>query len=129
LTPTLSLHKTLTIVECGMCAIDFAMPATMHEKCVKDGSDFWCPNGHKIHYYETDNKRLKQQLAWARDETARARAARDQAEATTRAVKGHNTRLKKRAAAGVCPCCNRTFKQLARHMKSQHPEFPEEPTE
>jgi hypothetical protein len=21
-----------------------------------------------------------------------------------------------------CPCCNRTFQQLARHMKAKHPE-------
>lgn len=24
---------------------------------------------------------------------------------------------------GVCPCCNRSFKDVHRHMKSQHPEF------
>lgn len=27
--------------------------------------------------------------------------------------------------AGVCPCCNRTFKNLARHMAGQHPGFTE----
>lgn len=25
--------------------------------------------------------------------------------------------------AGMCPCCRRTFKQLAEHMKSKHPDF------
>lgn len=123
---TLRLNKTLTILECGVCAIDFAMPETLHEKRLQDGKDFYCPHGHMIHYSETENQRLKRQLDWARDDAAGARARADQAEATTRAVKGHNTRLKKRASAGVCPCCNRTFKQLARHMKSQHPEYPEE---
>jgi hypothetical protein len=24
---------------------------------------------------------------------------------------------------GVCPCCNRTFQQLARHMKAKHPGY------
>jgi hypothetical protein len=24
---------------------------------------------------------------------------------------------------GVCPCCKRTFENLARHMKGQHPTF------
>lgn len=34
-----------------------------------------------------------------------------------------NGRLRKRASAGVCPCCNRTFSQLARHMQTKHPTF------
>lgn len=27
------------------------------------------------------------------------------------------------AAFETCPCCKRTFKQLAAHMKNKHPEF------
>jgi hypothetical protein len=30
-------------------------------------------------------------------------------------------------AAGVCPCCKRTVKQLAAHMKEKHPEFVNNP--
>lgn len=48
-------------------------------------------------------------------------------------TRGHLTRERKkkeqletRAANGVCPCCHRTFKQLARHMKTKHPDFPGE---
>jgi ribosomal protein L9 len=122
---TLRLDKRLTIVECGVCAVDFAMPETMHESCQEDGRTFFCPNGHKIGYSETEVKRLRQQVEQERRAAARATARADQAEASATALKGHNTRLRKRASAGVCPCCNRTFKQLAAHMKSQHPEFPE----
>jgi chemotaxis response regulator CheB len=39
------------------------------------------------------------------------------------ATRAQLTKTKKRVANGVCPCCNRTFKQLARHMKAKHPEF------
>jgi hypothetical protein len=42
------------------------------------------------------------------------------------ATKGHVTRKKRqleRVASGVCPCCNRSFVNLRRHMKTQHPEF------
>lgn len=28
---------------------------------------------------------------------------------------------KRRALAGVCPCCTRTFQNVQRHMKSKHP--------
>lgn len=34
--------------------------------------------------------------------------------------------LRNRAAAGVCPCCNRTFEQLGRHMTTKHPEYVKE---
>lgn len=43
------------------------------------------------------------------------------------AARGQVTRLKNRAAAGVCPCCNRTFHQLVRHMAAKHPDFAAEP--
>lgn len=38
-------------------------------------------------------------------------------------TRGHLTRIKKRVSCGVCPCCNRSFENLRRHMASQHPGF------
>jgi Fe-S oxidoreductase len=56
-------------------------------------------------------------------------AQRDQAQADARAQKAAKTRIKNdrdriktRVANGVCPHCNRTFQNLARHMASQHPD-------
>ncbi len=34
-------------------------------------------------------------------------------------------RTRKRVGSGVCPCCSRTFQQLARHMKAKHPAYTE----
>lgn len=39
------------------------------------------------------------------------------------AQRGVTTRIKNRVKHGVCPCCQRTFRQLAAHMKSKHPDF------
>jgi hypothetical protein len=33
------------------------------------------------------------------------------------------TRIRNRIAAGVCPCCTRTFKNVARHIKDKHPTY------
>lgn len=33
------------------------------------------------------------------------------------------TRIKNRVKNGVCPCCNRTFENLARHMQAKHSDF------
>lgn len=41
-----------------------------------------------------------------------------------RAEKGAKTKLKKRIAKGACPCCNRHFVNLQRHIEGQHPEYP-----
>jgi DNA repair exonuclease SbcCD ATPase subunit len=67
-----------------------------------------------------------------RDRAARVQAQLDQANAAEKAQRAAKTRfrnerdkLRTRAAAGVCPCCGRTFKQLARHMQSKHPDWPE----
>tara|TARA_Y100000310_G_scaffold338946_1_gene430083 strand:- start:1163 stop:1354 length:192 start_codon:yes stop_codon:yes gene_type:complete len=50
---------------------------------------------------------------------------RDAAEKTASTYKGQVTKLKNRAKAGVCPCCNRTFQNLSRHMETKHPDFGE----
>lgn len=56
-----------------------------------------------------------------RNEELREEAKRERNRAN--GYKGHATRITKRAKAGVCPCCNRSFENLRRHMASQHPTF------
>jgi hypothetical protein len=77
---------------------------------------------------ETDNLRrerdlLKQQLAQKDDEIKWQREHRLGAERRVIAAKGQITKLKKRAKAGTCPCCKRTFHNMAEHMKTKHPDF------
>ena len=120
---TLTYTDTLQVIECGECHISFAVPVDFYKSRRADGRTFTCPHGDKISYGEGENARLKRQLEWA--EASRC-AARDQAaaaERSARAYKGAATRVKRRVANGVCPCCNRTFADLARHMAGQHPHF------
>lgn len=49
----------------------------------------------------------------------------DRMERSAAAQRGVLTRLKNRVAAGVCPCCHRSFKQLSEHMKMKHPDYTE----
>lgn len=109
----------------------------MFELKRQDGTPFFCPNGHQLSYRDSENDRvrrerdqLKQREAWyaerlkeARQRADRERGARETAERQASARKGQITRLKNRAAAGVCPCCNRSFENLRRHMSSKHPHF------
>lgn len=116
-------------VEVCTCGVLFAAPAHMLKTKRHDGSSFYCPNGHSLSY-DGDKKRLEQRVRQAEERETRLRARLDQEEAHARAQKARATRFKNdrdriraRISEGVCPCCNRTFKQVAAHMKRQHPEF------
>jgi hypothetical protein len=91
-----------------------------------------CPNGHPWVYaagesdfdkLRRERDRLTQRIAEKDDEIAHQKLLREEAEKSAAARKGVITRLKNRASAGVCPCCNRTVLQMARHMATKHPGF------
>jgi hypothetical protein len=134
----------MTALECWL------MPIGTWQKCYRCKSDMWVPQaledaaratsrislfcayGHEQHYVEGDSEetklrrerdRLAQQIAQKDDEIRHQQFLRDLAD--KRAQRSHKevVRLKKRAAAGVCPCCNRSFGELAKHMATKHPDF------
>jgi hypothetical protein len=98
---------------------------------------FWCPycgnqQGWGESRHEQEVARLQQekdQMKASRDWHAKRRGeAMAEAEHFRKSrdgMKGALVKTKKRIAGGVCPCCNRSFISLARHMKSQHPEYPQ----
>ncbi len=120
---------TLTTLSCGSCEIPFAMPVAMLNARQADGGWFYCPSGHKIHYYDTDNARLKRRVETLEqqetDLSQRLRRSREETQAQerkTRAEKGAKTRAKNRAKRGVCLYCHRTVKQMKKHVEDKHPE-------
>ncbi|MBF9050603.1 hypothetical protein GTA62_14880 [Roseobacter sp. HKCCD9010] len=123
----------LWIETCCKCKTRFGISDEVYRVALqqREHGSFHCPHGHSQHYVTGETEieklrrerdRLKQNNAY---EVDRRRAAEADAEAQKRsaaAYKGAATRMKNRAKAGVCPCCNRTFQNLARHMASQHPD-------
>lgn len=129
-TYTLTPEVTLVTHQCGECGITFAMPQHFRDEKRENGTPFYCPNGHPRVFTESENTRLRRQLetaqkrqGWAEARETHERDQRQAAERSNSALRGVVTRTKKRAAAGVCQCCNRTFQDVARHMTSQHPTF------
>jgi len=113
-------------------------PTALNAERRKDRNWFYCPNGHQQHYTgKSEADKLREQLDAERRQRQRAeqsvamhaddaKAARDEAEHQRRRAngyKGHAAKITKRAKAGVCPCCNRHFTALERHMSTQHPDF------
>ena len=107
---------------CGSCGINFLMPTVRNNesKAKGRGLSWFCPNGHERVYGETEADKVRRELNTARQQIARAE---DEArEAAARATKAENAkkRLEKRINAGLCPCCNRSFQNLQRHMATKH---------
>lgn len=131
----LQITQKFEVIYCYSCKIPFAVPADVRRRWVENGGTFWCPNGHNQHYTESDVQKLRKQLEeanrsrdWYKQRQADERAARERTERRLIATKGAKTRLRNRIKNGVCPCCNRTFIDLQRHMASRHPGFqPDEP--
>ena len=130
-----SIDITVQIVaeRCITCGVVFGVEAGYQQRRKDDHRDYACPNGHWQHYTgETEAEKLRKQLKATEErldlvrnlKAGEARRA-DHAERRLAATKGVVTKLKKRAAAGVCPCCTRHFTNLERHMASKHPEFAE----
>ena len=103
--------------ECCNCGMPFAMTEDFHDRRRNDHELFYCPYGHEQYYSGKSNEeKLKERLA---QEQARSMKAENKAGKISRSY----SKMRKRIANGVCPCCNRTFQNLLSHMKTEHPEF------
>ncbi len=115
---------------CPECGVEFALRTAFEDMLRRSGKGFYCPNGHSLKFGASEADRLrrerdllKQQMARLEEEkqiawnTANAQVAR------AKAAEQEAKRLRARVGHGVCPCCNRTFRDLADHMKTKHPDM------
>jgi hypothetical protein len=119
---TLIYNRTLRldVVACCACGIEYGIPEELNKQLLNKThtATTYCPNGHGWHYAGmSDAERARRAEARATHADDQRRAAERQAAA----YRGQVTKLRKRVGNGVCPCCNRTFANLARHMTGQHP--------
>lgn len=121
-----TISATLSYVTevCCNCGVNFAMEQNYQNRRLNDKQGFYCPNGHRQHYIEeTAAERLQKQLVRERAEHDQTKESLRRERASSIAQKGAITKMKKRASAGVCPCCSRHFTNLERHMKTKHENF------
>lgn len=127
-------HRTT----CWKCNADYYLPPELYRAAkASDKISFFCPYGHEAHFRDgpteadklrQERDRLNQRLAEKDDEIIRQRGLRESAERSISAHRGQLTKLKNRAKAGLCPCCNRHFTNLERHMATKHADMdPAEP--
>lgn len=132
---TITRQIEFVVEHCCNCHVPFAMTRDTYNRRREDHKTFYCPNGHpqvytgksELQRAREEIDRQKRTIEWERERTKQARDERDRKEYERRAAVGQVTKIKKRIGRGVCPCCNRTFENLARHMSNQHPEYTEAP--
>jgi hypothetical protein len=128
---TQTFTETLVVLHCYKCRCAFGINAEHHARARRSSDvEFFCPNGHGQVFSETEEQKLKRRLERKAEDArwyeSQLTHMRDQLQATERSLRGQKaakTRIKNRIAAGVCPCCKRTFQNVARHMEGQHPGF------
>jgi hypothetical protein len=121
--PDITFNQTISIDDCCECGGPIALTASLKDQLLRSHKRFCCPLGHWQSYIgETDAERLRKELGAVRAKLDQAEAAKRDALLRAEAADNAKARTEKRAKAGVCPCCRRTFQQLVRHMKSKHPE-------
>jgi hypothetical protein len=108
---------------CCNCGVHFAMDERYWDEKKLKGGTFYCPNGHGQHYTEPEVQKLKQRVRSLENANRWTEQRLESERRSHSATKGQLTKTRKRVAHGVCPCCNRTFQQLSRHMQNKHPEY------
>ena len=109
------------------------IPDALHEAAdrAKGRIAFYCAYGHSQVYVVGENEEIK--LRRERDRLQQRLAEKDDTIANLdkrlSATKGVVTRIKNRVGHGVCPCCTRSFANLARHMATKHSDYAAEAAE
>jgi len=136
--PTITKDVVLVVEDCITCGIIHALPRSLRDHYQKNGGYWTCPNGHSQGWSKQEctsaTDKLRMDLAAAQNNVKYYAARNDELwqekDALNRqlsAKKGQITKIKNRVANGVCPCCNRSFTNLHRHMTTKHPDFTQEP--
>lgn len=132
----LDFNQRLHTLTCPTCGMVFAVPVYWRQQRQEAKDWFYCPNGHPQRFTENEIDLLKKQLEqekrnseWWKNSAASKDSQLKGANIQLGKVKAKLKRTEIRVAHGVCPCCNRSFTNVARHMKTKHPDYVESPNE
>lgn len=107
----------LTVEECCNCGLIFGLTSDFQRRRREDHKSFHCPSGHPQSYRGESEAEKNGRLL--REEQARHQHTLER-ENAERAARQKAERKLKRVEKGVCPECNRSFPNLARHMACKH---------
>lgn len=135
---TYNTTTELMVITCPHCAGVFGLSSSYYHEARRLGNfkQVWCcpyckqARGFGKSQTQLELEQLQSKLAAAErtasEEKGSAEYYRQEAEHFRKSrdgVKGVLKKFKNRVHHGVCPCCQRSFENLRRHMASKHPEF------
>ncbi len=120
---TVTYRASVVAVEMCGCQHTVYLSAEHSEQRQRDHKSFFCSVCGRSNHYpgKSDIEKLRGQLTSTKDMLDTMRVDRALKEHQRRGAKAAKTRIKNRVMNGVCPCCNRTFQNLASHMANKHP--------
>lgn len=111
---------TFTKIDCGRCGASYAINEKYRAERKEKGGYWHCPYCQcSWGYGDSTNAQLQRAL----EEKQRLLTAAKCETLRERQLKEDLERKQRRVARGVCPCCNRSFENLQRHMKTKHKEL------
>ena len=118
----------LSEINCGICGGVYAINERYRNQKEVEGGGWCCPYCQCDcgYFGETKEQLLEKQLEIQKRSNKFLREQNEKERNRTRAEKAAKTRIKNRIKNGVCPCCNRTFKNIHDHMKTKHPDYVKE---
>lgn len=131
------LSTELFAIACPNCGGSYAIAKSFRDEAHQIGNFkkcWFCPycgerRGYGESLREKEVKELNARLAsvqsdrdWQRQQRTAAEQSAEHYRKSRDGMKGVLVKERKRVGNGVCPCCNRHFGNLERHMHSQHPE-------
>lgn len=124
---TATVSVALVTETCFRCGVVFAMAQEFRQQRVKDKQTFYCPAGHGQHYTENEEDRLRALLQQTEQRLNSYREYADNLADNLNAekkghasTKGQLTKTRKRANAGVCLDCHRSFPDVGQHRRDKH---------
>lgn len=120
-TTTTLVSIGLFVTDCPTCGVVYAMSEDYEDRRRADGKSWYCPNGDRVHFTKGMSDADKLAAAQARNTHLEDQLYAAAVEAEH--MRGLVIRDRARFAAGVCPCCRRSFDNVRRHMSDQHPDY------
>lgn len=112
-------------MSCNKCGAVFALNLQYVQYARSNAGGYWCPycdcrwswSEHKTDRLLKQLEVKERELHEAKCETLRQNQLREQEQIAREKAE----KKLRRVNNGVCPCCKRSFTNLARHMKTKHP--------
>lgn len=108
----------LAEINCGECGGTYAINERYRQQKYQKGESWTCPYCRTGWGYKgnSENEKLKRELEAERQRKDAALSRENE----QRMAREKLERKLKRVGKGVCPDCNRSFQNLAAHMKCKH---------